>query len=261
MNGLLQLVNASEADVSIVETALVLRGDALMHSKAVVAVTTENEQGSCVAALRALKGILKRTEESREMVKAPVLALGRKIDSIAKEFVSDLAREVGRLERLLSDYQAAERRKAEAAERARQEELARLEAERLKAEETERCQRESALRAERLAAVGKLSESNPFVERAKAEEAALVAAGVQTRMELLESQGPAVAPRASGMSVRDVWFFECTDIRALYAARPDLVRIEPATREINAAMASGMRECQGLRIWKEVKAGVRGGAL
>ena len=64
-------------------------------------------------------------------------------------------------------------------------------------------------------------------------------------------------PKPAGLSVKDKWQFEVLDAAAVYAARPDLCRIEVRTAEVNAAISAGVREIPGLRIWSELQANVR----
>lgn len=50
------------------------------------------------------------------------------------------------------------------------------------------------------------------------------------------------------------------DTRALAAllwARPDLCKIEPIKSAINEVLALGVKDIAGLRVWEEVKTGVR----
>jgi hypothetical protein len=64
-------------------------------------------------------------------------------------------------------------------------------------------------------------------------------------------------PKPAGLSVKDKWQFEVIDAAKVYAARPDLCRIEVRTAEVNAAISAGVREIPGLRIWSELQANVR----
>lgn len=47
------------------------------------------------------------------------------------------------------------------------------------------------------------------------------------------------------------WAFEVTDMAALFAARPDLVKAEPRTREITGEISAGVREIPGIRIYED----------
>jgi hypothetical protein len=75
--------------------------------------------------------------------------------------------------------------------------------------------------------------------------------------ELLKA-APLAPPRAEGTVVRDNWTFEAVDVAALYAASPDLVELTPKRAAILARIREGAREIPGIRIYNDVKVGVRG---
>jgi len=60
-----------------------------------------------------------------------------------------------------------------------------------------------------------------------------------------------------GRGITKRWTFEVEDLDALYKARPDLVKIEPRTREINAEVAASVREIPGIRIYQESSVALR----
>jgi hypothetical protein len=82
-----------------------LRKEALSAAGAVARVETDEQQGVAVEALRLLKEIRNGIESSRKAVKAPVLALGRKIDEIASDFLESCSKQEGRLQGLINHYQ------------------------------------------------------------------------------------------------------------------------------------------------------------
>ena len=89
-------------------------------------------------------------------------------------------------------------------------------------------------------------------ERAKAE------AQRKERESLAEQERLAVAPvapiaRTEGQKVKPVWTFEVVDSIKLIRGRLDLVRWEPNKEAINEAIAAGVREIPGLKIFEVVK--------
>lgn len=66
-----------------------------------------------------------------------------------------------------------------------------------------------------------------------------------------------VAPKAAGLAVTKQPRYEVTDIKALYAARPDLCKLEVSGSAVISAMRDGLVECPGLKLWWETSAQVR----
>lgn len=89
----------------ITQTAFSLRTSALKAASVVARVETDQQQATAVEALRLLKEIRSGMETSRKAVKAPVLALGRKIDEIAADFLENCSKQEGRLQGMVNHYQ------------------------------------------------------------------------------------------------------------------------------------------------------------
>lgn len=272
----LTLTNADNISVSLVPDAVTQRSAALELASEVATVDNQFDQDIAADALKALKRIETGVESARVTVKAPVLQLGRQIDALAADFTNPVLVECKRITGLLSSYQTKVRMEAMAAERQRQAELARIEADRRAAEAAAQKRAADILaavgEAKRQADVALRANTDAEAERA-AQKSAEAAAQAETQRQLQElhaqsdqrereAQMKALtvakpAPQADGMTVRQVWKFKVTDVHALYQSHPSLVSVEPRAREINAAMAAGLRECPGLRIWSETVAGVR----
>lgn len=184
---------------------------------------------------RALASMRNAVEKSRKAVKEPVLALGKQIDAIAAEFVSDIEAEEKRIQSLMQGYareQAriraeaeAEARRAAAEAQRQQEEAAR------KLREAE----EQARRAEVLKTKAAQDKANAAAEQARvqAQEATRKAQEEQTRM--LEKSLASVAVAAPA-GVKEELDFDLVDVAALYRAAPHLVDLTPKRREILAAL-------------------------
>lgn len=237
--------------------------DAQAHKLALVAeardiASIEDEFTlSCAADVgRKLRGIQVDVEAARKEIKAPVLNLGRAIDTIAEGFVAEVSTELHRITKLINDYTAAQRRKAEEAERARQAELRRIEDEKRKAEaevarkaDEERKAKVAAEAAFGAEAERKAKEEQDRIARERQEQEKRQA---ELNAEKARLQSTTVAaPKLAGVAQSKVWRFEVTDIHALYAHNAALVRFEPAAANINAAIKAGMTSCPGLKIWQE----------
>lgn len=235
------------------------------------AVTDADTQVEVTNAVRDIKRLLKEVEEGRQAAKAPALDIGRKIDAAAKEFVATLEAEANRLTGLLVGYETEQRRIAAEAEAKRQAEIRRQEAEARAAQaEIERKAREAE--QARLAAERAAREATNAEARAKAQEEARKAHEAQQQAvaekakqeeatklqqaELLRAPAPVVT-RAAGASVSAPWTFEVVDIKALHAAKPELVELSVKRSDVLAVIRGGAREIPGLRIYQDTKVTVR----
>lgn len=219
------------------------------------AVNDSFTQAAAIESLRSLTIIQQQVEDDRQRIKKPVLDIGRQIDATAKGFISDVETEINRLKRLLSSYMsellwkaAEERRQQEEAQRQAQE------AERRRLAELERQRREAE------EAARKAEQASTPQEATQALQAAVVAEEKAEALAAPVAQPVFVAPvvhRAEGSVVSERWTFDLVDIRALYAAHPELVQLSPKRAEILTLIRAGTREIPGLTVRKEINVGVR----
>lgn len=233
MNEALQLLNFADAQVSIDESAKHRREDALQQAQDVQAVTDEFDNEIAVDAVRSIKQIVADVEKCRKTVKAPVLQLGKSIDEAAKGFIASLNAECARVNRLIAGYADEQRKIAMEVERKRQEEIRKAE-------------------LEKIAAARKLQESETQKERVEAREQVEEKVKKQADLSLpVQKQ-----EKPTGLTIRRVKTYEVVDIRALLAARPDLVVLSPNHRSITEAIKSA-DSIPGLKISEETKTSVR----
>lgn len=254
----LTIQNAEVVAISVLPTIIDAKQLLLVEAGEITAVNDAFEADCATQALRKIKALQSQIERSRKDVKKPVLELGRRIDSIADEFCVDLESETSRLTKLLNAHVEREMRARQEEERkareAAQEAARKAEAERRRQEAEARRLEEDRRAAEAAAAA-------PFDEQEKAEAAAkLKAIEEQKRAMAAAAQAaplpvPAV-PKPPPPPAKEVWHFRVNDIAALYAARPDLVRLSENVSAIQADIKGGMRQCPGLEIWSEVVAKV-----
>lgn len=259
----LTLTGIRETSVSISPKAEDTKQAALAEARDITTVNDEFAMACATDALRNLKQLTKEVEDARKAVKAPVLDLGRTIDGLAKEFLAEVEQESIRVNKLLNAYAAEQRRIQMEAERKRQEEE-RRQREAAEKAERERLAAEAAARKaeeDRQAAFDEHEESQAKAQAAKAtQEAAEAARQAEEARKAQEAARQQIAPsfeKPKGMAIKTVKRFELTDIHALYAARPDLVRMEVNASAINAALRNGMTECSGLIITEETITEVR----
>lgn len=229
-----ELVRIDPASFSL-EAVTNMRQEALAAGFEVEKVSCPSEQDAAVIAQTGLKRVLKLVEDERVKAKAPAIKYGREIDAAALAFCASVDAEYKRLGMLIKGYQTEQQRIAFEEEQRRQEAIRKAEAERLEAEAKAARARSDAGRAK---------------AQAEAEAAAARAAQAQAAI-------PVAPAKSEGQIVKRVWKFEVVDVWKLTRSCPGFVEPVPRKREINEAIANGMRDIPGLRIWEEVETGVR----
>lgn len=232
MNTVLTISGWQHTQIEIAPDSFERRDDILATTGSVTTIEDALDADIAANALKLVSGICKEVESARTHIKAPILEIGKKIDATAKDFVADLAAEEARLGRLLGDYQAAERAKAH----------------RLRVEAEQEAQR-LARAAEQAQLTANRAQNQPEIQQ-QADKAEAKAVEARVAVAIIAPVKPA------GVSVRETWKYEVTDIAALFKARPDLCIIEPNTAAIRAQTPYN-QAIPGIRCWKEAKASVR----
>jgi hypothetical protein len=235
-----------EADV------VVQRDTALAEAWQIQSITCPADERVATIAGVSLKKILNAAEASRKDVKAPVLDVGKRIDGLAAEYVAPITAALARLGALLARWQEAERQRVAAEERARQAEIQRLEAERLAAEAEARRLQEAALESEAAGFAPATTEA--VLEAAVQADTAALTARAQSDIAI---SAPLPAPqRTAGSVARMETIVEVFDVHALYAARPELVKLEPKVGALKSIWTPGM-EIPGCKIYQQPVASFR----
>lgn len=177
----------------ITPDAHALKQRAIALAVPITKVETEQDQALAVTALQELKAIRTGIEATRKSVKAPVIELGKKIDSIASDFIDDATKQELRLQGLINHFQ----RKQMEAQRVEEERIRREQAEAQRLEDEAKRKREEAERAND----PKLKE-----EAAKLEEKALDAS-----MAGELAGGVVAVAKPKGLVVKSRLNFEITD--------------------------------------------------
>lgn len=235
MSTLLTVSGLQHAQLDLAPGATERRDQALAHAAMVTTIGDAFEADLAAGTLKEVTDLCREVEAARTAIKAPVLELGRKIDGIAKDFSSKLEAEKSRIGRVLGEFQAAERAKAEEARRAAEAEARR------KAEEAAKAARAAEMATNQ--AEADRAQQEAAKKEAEAQAAALAAAEARP-----------VVPE--GTTTRRNWKYEVTDLAALFKARPDLCVIEPNAAAIRAQIPHN-QNIPGLRIWTEAKTTTR----
>jgi hypothetical protein len=253
MKYLIVLNGVNETTLSITTQAHALKQSALATARAIGDAIDADTQAPAAAAISDIKGILKKLETSKHEVKAPVIALGKRIDAIAADFAKELAQEATRLNNGIQSYFRREQERA-----AMEQRMANALAEkRRKNAEIEAQAVAEELRLAEQAALDAPTQAQAAQLDAQARALATQAEAAQAKVEAVEAPEIIAPQRAEKMTVRKTWKHRLTDIALLYKSRPELVSLEPLTNAINAEVRGGMRECPGLEIWEETDVSVR----
>lgn len=233
-------ISGLDAAVSATATARETRDALLISARRGTAVTSADSAERAGTLLRQIKGFTRSIEDARKEVKEPVIEIGKRIDTLAKELTCELETEATRLSRLVGAWQAEQNRIAEEARR--------------KAWEEEQRIKEEANRKIREAEEHSRTQAS-FEKKADKIEAAAIQAIVETRV----AAAAVAQPKPAGLATREEICFEVTDLTALYEAAPYLVSLHPNTAAIKSALKglSGAQTLPGVRHWKEQKAIVR----
>jgi hypothetical protein len=254
-------------------------------SRRIIAVTDQDSCDIAQSRLKALATVRIAVDKSREMVKRPVLELGRTIDGIAREFAAEIVAEETRLDQLIKEFAREQQRIArearEAAERERQR-IEREEHERkmeaLRAEQEAEQQRMEAERQRHEAEMARLRAARQQDEAAeaearrreqeaaqaqreaaeRAEAARLAAERAAAEAQAQQQAAVAIAP-AMPQGVKEEIDFEVLNIIEFAGKFPQLVTITPKRADILAALKKSfakngkLPEVAGLRVFQNLK--------
>jgi SMC interacting uncharacterized protein involved in chromosome segregation len=233
------LLQGEGYNISITPEAIQEKQSLIQMASKITAVTDAQTSHVARNTMKLVNDMMIEVEKSRKEVKAPVLQVGERIDTAARDFVKELNDQKTRLNGLISEHAAEQARLArEAAEKQRQIELeqARLEAEQARQKaEAERLQRE----AELAAANAKNAKQRAAAQKA-AEEARLKAEAEAERLRQ-EQEDAEAKMRQAEMEAEDVVVvrgvkptldYEVVDIHLLYKAYPGLCDITVRRKDI-----------------------------
>jgi hypothetical protein len=235
-------VEISGETIAITDEAKVLASNLWNELAAITVVNSPATQSVATDHARNAQTFLKQLEACRKSVKAPVLELGKRIDTLADELAAPVKEQMNRVGAMVAKFQTAEA--ARVAEEQRQKRIAEQAA--IKAKfEADRLAREAEAKLNTEADLAKALEAE---EEAKRKEAAMYA-------ELTKA---APAPvKATGSVTKKVLKWEITDKTALYAAAPHLFKLEENITAIKTC-CNETTKLPGIRFWTELDTSFRG---
>lgn len=266
MENLIIISGLDVAVISAADAARQQRDQLLALSRKGTSIKDAAGAERATAILRDIKTFTRTIEDGRKMAKAPILDLGKKVDSIATDLTADLDNEAVRIGRLIGTFQQEQERIAEEARRRAFEEQERI---RKEAEEKQAAADAEAKRVQdELDAKAARARTDAGRERAEkeAEEARIQAERDRQAREMEANHKAAqvarvvpVVAKPAGIATRSEIKFEVTDIVALYEANAAFVILQPNNAALKAALKQ-LPEGQslpGVRHWKEAAVTVR----
>lgn len=259
----------------ITPDAYELKRTALNEAKQIARVETAEQQVVALAALRDVKAVLNGMEQTRKAVKAPVLALGKKIDNLAHGFIADLESQYGRLQGLINHYQKVQLRK----QREEEQKIANEQASAAELRQTAKELREEA--AKLLQGDGGLDGASSLQDQADKLESKAFDLEMTAEVTILPT-----VEKPKGLVVRNKINFQVTDAIVFCQAWPQFWKWHPDTEtlkldrmrileELNRADQAGcfhktrfpeelsktddprLVQPAGLRVFEETKAHLR----
>lgn len=224
--------------ITVTTEAEALKNELLVEAKGITAIAVPEDVDAVNLQVAKLARVRLDVEKTRTAVKAPVLAIGKKIDDTAKGYIDALKTEEDRLTKLLADFAAVERKKAQDAENERQQLLKKQEQQRQEAErqaaEAERLKEEAA--AKKFEAVTPAEKRAATILDKKADQLAEVAqethhVAKQTGQSALFQALNLVSTKAPANVAFDL-DYDVNDVHALAAFSKDLVTIEVKRAEL-----------------------------
>lgn len=239
MNALIKETIHLPAHYSVTAEAEEDRNQLALRSIEIKSVANAAENQTAADVVREIRSYVKSVEAVRQTLTKPLLEGQRLLKSLADDHCGPLLAEQKRIEGLAVAFARAEARRVQREEEERQAAFRKAEAERIALEEKARQLAAKAnTEKQQIAAI----KAGQAAEAAEAKVAQVIAAPMPT------------ANRVKGQQVRKELKVEVTDIHALYAARPDLVRLEPNLVGIKATLVPESPNLPpGLKLWWEDK--------
>lgn len=188
------------------------RDEAIGQAALVGKVNDPVSQQAAGAALKSLLTVMKLVNRAESELKKPLNEAKARIMDKCARFLAEPAAERDRLERLLADFEAAEKARVLSAQAAQTKELSEL----------ERAREEELAKADNLEARDEIHEKWDRLVRA-------------------ESKAPAQPARADGQVVGHDWKIVVTDPALLYRDHPQCCKLTPIRSEIKSLLDAGIK--------------------
>jgi len=224
---------------SVTADAEEARNEIALRGASITAVATAAQNDAAGVVVREIRGYVKAVEAMRQTLTKPLLDGQRLLKALSDDHCAPLVAEQQRIERLAVQFAQAEARRVAREEEERQAAYRKAEAERAALEEKARIAAEKA---------------NTEKQQVKAIQLGQAATAAAEQVAAVLATPPPVMSKSKGQQVRRELRVEVTDIRALAAARPELVKFEPNLAAIKALLVPESPNMPpGLKLWWEDK--------
>lgn len=218
---------------SITADAEEARNDLALTAARLNSVTNPAEQELAANAMRAIKKYISAVHDGRMGITRNFDDATARLIRLERDHTSPLTEHLDRLERFLTAFDQSQKDRVAAEQKAREQGIATAEAELKEKLEQARAAQEQAT-------------DEAGLNRA-------ITAEIGCHEALAALHGKIVAPlptvsRIKGAFTKPDLQWTCHDVHALYAARPDLCRVEPNAAAIRASCVPEM-PIPGLRCW------------
>lgn len=220
---------------TVPETTEAHRNDLALRATSITAVASADDNEAAGEIVRDIRKYCKDAEFVRTTISRPLLDAQKQLKALVDDHVAPLVLEQQRIERLAVQFAQAEARRVAREQEEQQAAYRKAEAERMAAEEKARQAAEKANTEKQQVNAIKLAQA----AEAKAAEVATV----------LAAPAP-VVQKSKGQQTKKVLCYEVTDLRALYAARPELCTVEAKASAIKAVCVPEL-PVPGLKLWYE----------
>ena len=211
------------------------RNELAVRATSVTAVATADDNEAAGEIVRDIRKYIKDAEFVRTTISRPLLDAQKQLKALVDDHVAPLLAEQQRVERLAVQFSQAEARRVAREQEEQAAAYRKAEAERAAAEEKARQAAEKANTEKQQVTAIKLAQA---AEAKAAEVAAVIAAP------------PPVVAKSNGQQTKKVLCYEVTDLKALYAARPELCTVEAKASAIKAVCVPEL-PVPGLKLWWE----------
>jgi len=217
-----------------IEPSSVQARDAIMVTgSAIKSITTAGANTAAGMVVRDIRRHLRDVESVRKDLSAPLQAAAKQLKALSDDHIAPLQDEMARLEGLATAFMVGEQRRIAAEEKLKQEAFLKAQQEQFEAQD----------RAAKLAASVK---TDAGLEKAiQAEVKADMAAA---KVQDIIAQPEQFLQKARGQSLKQVMEYEVMDIKAVYAARPELCKIEISPAAVRSTCLPE-NPVPGLRMW------------